>query len=498
MSERRQTRRTWPRRMRRFVSGLCLSAVLLACQFVLSHQPSSAAPQSYTDLEFPPLPEIQLPEYERLTLDNGLTVYLMENHDLPLVDGTALIRTGSRFESTDQTGLASLTGSLMRAGGTESNSPAALNQFLEDRAASIETRVSQTAASASFSTLSEDLEPVFERFADVLRRPAFDPAQVELTLNRTRGNLARRNDDPGDIAGREFDKVIYGEASPYGRSIEFETLANIDRRDMIEFYRENFFPNRMILGIYGDFQSEEMMARIQAAFGDWQPTAKPLPPLPEARQANSDEIFVVDQPQVNQSDVRLGHLGGLLRDEDYPALSVLNGVMNGFGGRLSNEIRSRQGLAYSVYAYWSPSYDFPGTFVAGAQTRTETTVPLIEGIREQIRMIQAEPISAAELNYAKESTLNSFVFNFQNPSQTLSRLMRYEYYGYPSDFIFQYQKAVEATTVEDIQRVAQTYLQPEKLVTLVVGNVNAFETSLKSLNKGEPVNRIELSTAPSS
>ncbi len=482
----------WSRRVRRFTTGLCLSVVLLSCQFLLSHQSSSAAPQSYQDLEFPPLPELQLPDYQRLQLNNGLTVYLMEDHDLPLVDGTALIRTGSRFESAEQAGLASLTGSLLRSGGTEKESPAELNQFLEDRAASIETSLRKTAGRATFSTLSEDLEPVFQRFADVMRRPAFDPTQVDLALAQTRGSLARRNDDPGDIAGREFNKVIYGETSPYGRTVEPETVDKISRPDMVKLYRETFFPNRMILGIYGDFDATEMLALIQDNFGDWKPTTQALPALPEVNQAHMDEVFVVDQPQVNQSDVRLGHLGGLLSSEDYPALSVLNGVMNGFGGRLPNEIRSRQGLAYSVYAYWSPSYDYPGTFVAGAQTRTETTIPLIEGIREQIRVVQDAPISEDELKYAKESTLNSFVFNFQNPSQTLSRLMRYEYYGYPSDFIFQYQKAVEATTAADVQRVAQEYLKPEKLVTLVVGNVKAFETSLKTLNKDQPLRRIKL------
>ncbi|NJR70922.1 MAG: insulinase family protein [Synechococcales cyanobacterium CRU_2_2] len=482
----------WSHRVRKLSLGLGLSLILLSLQFLLSHQPSNAAPQSYSELEFPPLPEIQLPEYQRLVLDNGLVVYLMEDHDLPLVDGTAFLRTGGRFESTAQTGLASLTGSLMRAGGTKTELPAQLNQFLEDRAASIETSISQTAAQASFSALTEDLEPVVRRFAQILRQPAFDPAQVDLALSRTRGNLARRNDDPGDIADREFDKVLYGTTSPYGRTVETETLEQINREEMMRFYQENFFPNRMILGIYGDFDSAQMTQLVQATLGDWKPTLKPLPPLPEVTQAQANQVFVVDQPQVNQSDVRLGHLGGLLSDRDYPALSVLNDVMNGFGGRLSNEIRSRQGLAYSVYAYWSPSYDFPGTFVAGAQTRTETTAQLIEGIRQQIKTVQETPISPEELELAKQSTLNSFVFNFQDPSQTLSRLMRYEYYGYPSDFIFQYQKAVAATTIADVQRVAQTYLKPEKFVTLVVGNVAAFEPSLKALNPDRPLERIAL------
>ncbi len=484
-------RSPWSRRLRRLVTGLGLAIALLSCQFMLSHQPSVASPKPYQDLVFPPLPEVKLPDYQRQVLDNGLTVYLMEDHELPLVDGSALIRTGSRFEPATQVGLASLTGQLMRSGGTRSERPEILNQFLEDRAASIETQIGTTAGQAKFSSLSEDLEPVFRRFVQVLRQPAFDPAQVDLALSRAKGNLARRNDDPGDIAEREFDKVLYGAESPYGRTVEAENLDQIHRDDLVGFYEDNLFPNRMILGIVGDFNSAEMMALIQDTLGDWKPTTQPLPPLPAVSQAHQNQTFVVDQPQMNQSDVRLGHLGGLASDRDYPILTVLNGVLNGFGGRLTNEIRSRQGLAYSVYAYWSPQYDYPGVFVAGAQTRTETTIPLIKGLREQIAQVQQTPISNDELKYAKESALNSFVFNFQEPSQTLSRLMRYEYYGYPLDFIFQYRTAVEAATAAAVQQAAQTYLQPDQLVTLIVGNVGAFEASLPSLN-GAPVQRIDL------
>jgi zinc protease len=175
-------------------------------------------------------------------------------------------------------------------------------------------------------------------------------------------------------------------------------------------------------------------------------------------------------------------LGGQLNSPDYAALDVMNQVMNGFGGRLFNEVRSRQGLAYSVYGYWNPRYDYPGTFIAGGQTRSDGTVPFIKGILAEIERIRTTPITPQELASAKDQVLNSFVFNFQDPGQTLSRLMRYEYYGYPEDFIFRYQKGVKATTIEDVQRVAQKYLQPDQVVTLVVGNASAIQPPLTSLS----------------
>jgi zinc protease len=238
----------------------------------------------------------------------------------------------------------------------------------------------------------------------------------------------------------------------------------------------------MILGIVGDFDSKAMRQMIQEKFGNWKPkgTAQ-TPPIPGAEQAKRGGVFLVNQPQLTQSNIVMGHLGGQLNSPDYAALSVLNGVLNGFGGRLFNEVRSRQGLAYTVYGYWGAQYDYPGVFLAGGQTRSDATVPFIKGVLSEIERIRTTSVTPAELSYAKESELNSFVFKFQDPSQTLSRLMRYEYYGYPKDFIFRYQREVEATTIEDIQRVAEKYLQPENIVTLVVGNAAAIQPPLTSI-----------------
>ncbi len=450
---------------------------------VLLGLPSMAATaQHYDELKFAPLPEIKLPKYERFVLDNGMIVYLLEDRELPLVGGTALIRTGDRFESADKVGLAGLTGTVMRTGGTTKHSPDQLNQLLEQRAASVETGINTTSGSASFSALSEDLPTVFELFSEVLRTPVFDQQQLELAKTQVRGGIARRNDDPEGIAGREFQKLLYGDASPYARTVEYATIDNISREDLVGFYQQYFHPNNIILGIVGDFNSAQMRSLIQKNLGDWKANPKLVKPtLPTVSQAKTGGVYVVNQPQLTQSYVQIGHLGGKLDSPDYAALDVLSGVLNGFGGRLFNSVRSRQGLAYTVYGVWSPKYDYPGIFLAGGQTRSDATVPFIKAIGQEIESLKAKPVTPAELAFAKDSTLNSFVFNFEDPAQTLSRLMRYEYYGYPADFIFRYEKGVKATTAADVQRVAKTYLKPENLVTLVVGNTTAIQPPLNQL-----------------
>lgn len=471
--------------------------IAVALLFLLLSPVKADEAKHYTDLELPPLPEIKIPDYTRYELDNGLTVFLMEDRELPLVSGQAYIKMGDRLEAADKIGLADIMGEVMRSGGTKSHSADELNQLLEFRAAAVETNVDTDSGNASFTALSEDLDEVFGLFAEVVREPIFPEDKIELAKTQLQGAISRRNDSPNNIAGREFKKLIYGSESPYARTIEYTTLNNIYRQDLVNFYRSYFHPNNIILGIVGDFDPQQMRSLIQREFGDWKPNPniEAIDRLPSVlgSPANPGGIFFINQPQLTQSYVQMGHLGGQLNSPDYTALSVLNGVLNGFGGRMFNKVRSEKGLAYSVYAFWRASYDYPGFFLAGGQTRSEATVPLIQAIFAEIERIREEPVTAKELQYAKDSTLNSFVFNFQSPSQTLSRLMRYEYYDYPENFIFQYQKGVEATTIADVQRVAKEYLQPDQLVTLVVGNQAEIQPPLSSLNPETTVTSIDIS-----
>ncbi|MEP0919168.1 insulinase family protein [Leptolyngbya sp. DQ-M1] len=471
------------------ISTLFVLAFLAVLLFV--HPAIAETPKHYTDLKFTPPPEIRVPEYTRFQLQNGMIVYLMEDHELPLVSGTALVKTGDRFEPANQIGLAELTGTVMRSGGTQKRTANQLNQLLEQRAAVVETGISTTAGSASFNTLTEDLPEVFDLFAEVIQQPAFAPDQLAIAKVQLQGGIARRNDDPNGIVGREFQKLIYGSDSPYARTVEYSTITNISRNDLIQFYSRSFRPDQMLLGIVGDFDSKQMRSAIESKFEAWKPAEQAIPSqLPSVSQAKQGGIFFVNQPQLNQSYLQIGHLGGQLNSPDYPALSVMEDVLSGFGRRLFNEVRSRQGLAYSVGASWSAQFDYPGVFIASGETRSDATVPFIRSVMNEIDHIRKEPISADELGFAKDTVLNSFIFNFQDPGQTLSRLLRYEYYGYPKDFIFQYRKAVEATTIPDVQRVAQKYLQPEKLVTLVVGNEKEIQPPLSSL--GQPVIPVDI------
>ena len=452
---------------------------------------AAQSPKHFDELTFDPLPEIQFPDFQRTTLDNGMTVYLMEDHDLPLVSGQAWIKTGSRLEPANKVGLASVTGEVIRTGGTQTHPADDLNQILEQRAASVEVSVSESSGQASFNSLTEDLDTVLDLFAEVLTEPALPQDKIDLAKKQRIGSIQRRNDDPDDVGRREFQRLVYGAQSPYARLQEYQSINAISREDVQGFYQDYFQPNRMILGLVGDFNSANMLELLNQRFSTWQSTQAAEDVLPEVIPASQGGTYLIDQPQLTQSTVQIGHIGGQLDDPDVFSLYVMNEVMNSFGGRLFNEVRSRQGLAYSVYGVWSPRYDYPGIFIAGGQTRSEATVPFVKSVKTEIEKLKNEPVTTAELTRAKDSILNSFVFNFDRPGKTLSRLMRYEYYGYPDDFIFKYQRGVKATTAGDILDAAQRNLKPENLITLVVGNQAGIKPELSSL--GQAVESIDIS-----
>jgi zinc protease len=453
---------------------------------LLAVRPAVASvPKHFDEITFKPLPELKLPPYEQFKLKNGMTVFLMEDHELPLVSGNLMVRTGSRNEDADRTGLASLTGSVLRSGGTIKNPATPLNELLEQKAASIESGISVNSGNVSFNSLTEDLPQVFDLFAEVIQSPALPQDKIDLTKFQVRGGIARRNDQANGILGREFRKLIYGATSPYARTVEYATIDRITQADVKSFYQSQFQPENFILGIVGDINPVEIKKTIEAKFGNFKPSTNTSKSVQNSavKQAESSGIFFASKPELTQSSIQIGHLGGKVIDRDYPALSVMNDILSGFGGRLFNEVRSRQGLAYSVYAAWSPQFDYPGIFVAGGDTKSESTVPFIRGVLKEIDRIRTEPVTQDELQRAKDSVINSFVFNFDDRSKVLSRVMRYEYFGYPKDYLFQYQKAVAATTIQDIQQAAARNLKPSQLVTMVVGNEKAIVPALSTLNQ---------------
>ena len=437
---------------------------------------------SYKDLKFPPLPALKIPEPATMTLPNGLRVYLLEDHELPLISGIAIIRTGNLFDPADRRGLAEMTGAVMRSGGTKDKTGDQIDVELENIAASVESGIGESSGTMSFSCLKENADEVMRLFHDVMTAPEFRQEKVDLEKTQLRSAISRRNDDANGILSREFGDIVYGRDTPYGWDIEYEHVNRIQRQDLIAFHKRYYFPANIMLGIYGDFSTPEMKARIQALFGGWRDTQPPVPKFPAVRGTPIPGVFVATKNDVTQTFFKVGHLGGVLSDRDYPALEVAADILGGgFSSRLFQRVRTQLGYAYSIGSSWGANYDHPGLFEIAGSTQSRYTVATIKAVLEELNRLRTSEVTDDELKTAKDTVLNGFVFFFDRPSKTLNRLLLYSYYEYPKDFIFQYQKAVAGVTKADVLRVAQRYFRPQDLTVVAVGNPKDFATPLTEL-----------------
>ena len=444
---------------------------------------------SYKDLKYPPLPALKIPEPTEITLSNGMKVMLLEDHELPLISGAALIRTGNLFDPPSKKGLAGLTGEVLRSGGTKARTGDQIDQDLENVAASIESQIGESSGTLSFSCLKENTDQVLALFRDLLSSPEFRQDKVDLSKTQSRSEISRRNDDAGGISEREFADIVYGRTTPYGWSIEYADIDNIQRDDLIRFYQRYYFPANMTLEVIGDFSTADMQAKLEQTLGSWKYSQPAVPAFPKVEDKTRPGIYLASKEDTTQTFFHVGELGGELRDKDYPALEVAADILGGgFHSRLFQSVRTKHGWAYNISADWSANYDHPGTFVISGSTQSAHTVDTLKAIGEEIEKIRTSEVTDDELQTAKDTVLNGFVFNFDRPSKTINRLMIYQYYGYPKDFIFQYQKAIASVTKADILRVAQKYFQAKDLTYVAVGNPKDFGTPLASLGiKVEPI-----------
>lgn len=456
---------------------------LLSVAFVL---PATAQkpvkPKNYKQLQYPPLRKIEIPEPMRFELSNGMIVYLLEDHALPTINASVLVHTGDRYEPADKVGLASLTGRVMRTGGTTSKTGDELDELLEKVAASVETFIGTTSGGANLNVMIEDIDLGLSVLADVLKNPAFRDDKIELAKITSRSAISRRNDDVQGIAGREFSRLIYGANHPYGRLTEYATIDNITKQDMVEFHKKYFVPNNMMIAVWGDFASADMKKKIEETFGSWERREVNFPPVPPLRLASQKSVNFIKKDDVNQGNIYIGHLGGQLNDPESAVLNLADAAFGGaFASRLFKRVRSEQGLAYNVGSTWGENFDYSGIFSISGSTKSNTTVKMVRSIEKELNDVVQNGITDEELKFAKDNYLNSFVFRYDTKSKIIRQLLTLEFYGYPKDFITKQQQETQNATKQSVNEAIRKRWKPELVSLLVVGKDSDFDEPLSSL-----------------
>jgi zinc protease len=454
----------------------------------LAFAPSALVAQEvkpWEQIPTPKLHEFKPQQPKRIQLKNGIVLFLQEDHELPFVSGRVMIPGGSRDEDAAKLGLVDLYGESWRTSGTAKLDGDAMDDLLAAKAAHIETGGDEDSTEISWNSLKGDADQVFSLALDLLMHPQFRADKLELAQQQLATGIVRRNDDEGEIAGRESNKLVYGADSPYARQAELATIGAVTVDDL-KAWHDRTIGGKLIVGVSGDFDPVAMEAKLRAAFESL-PAVKPNPARHEKFTDPKPGVYFINKDDVNQSNVQIVGLGTDRHNPDVPALAIMNEILGGgFASRLFQKVRTELGLAYAVGGSYGYAYDHPATFHVGVMTKSVSTVDATKAALGELDSMTARPFTDEELARAKDNLLNSFLFRYDSKAKVLGARENLEYYGYPADYLETYKAALEKVTVADLNAVAKKYIHPEKMAILVVGKGAEIKPPLDDLKLGAP------------
>jgi zinc protease len=407
----------------------------------------------------------------KFVTQNGITVLVLEQHFLPIVEVHALIKTGSAQDPPDKAGLANLVASLLDEG-TTTRSSKQLAEQIDFVGGALEAKAGEDFTTASARVLKKDVDLGFTLLADILQRPAFLKPEFERIRSQILGEMASDNDDPGHVAMKAFNQLVF-HGHPYRWPLNGteESLGKITHADVLNFYAKEYTPGQVILTVVGDVTIEQVTGLVQTHFGAWKKVSSPTRNVKNASPVEKKTVQLIEK-DLTQSNVILGH-GGISRtNPDFYAVTVMNYVLGagGFSSRLMDSIRDKQGLVYGIMSHFDARL-MPGSFWINFQTRTEATNQAIQSVLAEIKSIREAPVSDQELSEAKSFLMGSFPLRLDSTAKLAQVLAQVEFYGLGFEYFSQYPKWIERVTKEDVQRVAKQYLNPQRYALVVVGNV---------------------------
>jgi zinc protease len=460
----------------------CLRGLFLCVALCLSG--GTAGAQAHWPTEGPPRPlsarNVNFPPYEVQTLPNGLQVVAVLQHEEPAVSMRLLVRAGSASDPKGKLGLARLSASLIDQG-TTTRSAQELADAIDFIGGAMGAGAGTDLSYVNMLVMKDSFESGMRMLSDMARNPAYAPEEIDRQKQQTLSGLQVSAQDPDYIANAVFDRLVYG-FHPYGlpQTGTIESLSGITRDDLRAFHERYFTPNNSILAIVGDVTAEEAFATAKKVFADWPshdvvPEKYIDPPDPTRR------VVVVNKPDAVQTEIRVGHVGIQRKHPDYMALNLAIRILGGEGSnRLHQVLRTERGLTYGAQADMD-TLEKSGDIEAETNTRTEATGEVVRLIVDEFSRLQRERVGERELENAKAYMTGSFPLTIETPDQIAMQVLNVVFYGLPLEDLQNFRDRVNAVTVDDIQRVARTYLKPDRLSIVLVGDAQAFSTQLKGI-----------------
>jgi zinc protease len=430
-------------------------------------------------------PALRLPPIQKRTLSNGLPVWVVETHEVPVANVTVIIKAGAAADPIGKYGLASFTSAMLDEG-AGSRGALELADAIEFLGASISTGSSMDASTVRLQTPVSRLEAALPLLSDVVLRPTFPSAELERLRQQRLTSLLQLRDNPSALATAAFARVLYGPRHRYGTGTTGNEATNgeMSVADLTSFYSTYYQPRNAHLLVVGDVTADDVLARIEGVFGGWKNGAAAAPvALPAASQHASRQIYLVDKPGAQQSQIRIGWIGVARRTADYHVLDVLNTILGGsFTSRLNQNLRERNGYAYGA----SSGFDMrgeAGPFVAAAGVQTDKTVESIREFFNELDGMQ-QPIPADELARARNLEALGFPGSFETTAGIAGNLSELVIYGLPESTFTDYVATIQAVTAADVARAARTYLQTDKFAVVVVGDLATIEKPVRDAGLG--------------
>lgn len=464
-------------------------------------QETGQVPRHPRDLKFQPL-TYDPPERAkyRNELAGGVVAYMVEDHDLPLIQVTVSMRAGAYLEPQGKTGLAAATGSLIRGGGAGSMTAEQFDEEVAFLAANMSSNLGGATGAASANFLAKDTDKALDLFFQMLRSPVFQQDRLDLYKVQQLQQMERRNDDTEDIEAREWNRLTRGTDHFSSTDTTKASIESLTRADLQAFHRQFVHPANFVLAVSGDFKTADMKARLEKAMAGWAKGEKSAA-VPPPKFTPAPGLYLVNKADVNQGRVSIGHLGIQRGNPDEIAIDLMNDILggSGFTSRITNRVRSDEGLAYSAGSAFNAGAFYPGLFRASFQSKNPSVARALQIVVDEINRIRSEPVSAEELDTVKTSAIEVFPRFFASANAIAGTFATDELTGRDPNFWKTYRDRVRAVTVEDIRRVAQQYLKPDALVILAVGNVDEMlkgdpdrpDFSLEKLAQGK-ITRIPL------
>jgi zinc protease len=438
----------------------------------------------------------------RHVLSNGVVAYLVEDHDLPLINISTLVRTGKYLEPRGKEGLASLTGSQIRSGGTTSKSAEQFDEAADFLAAQMGSFIGDTQANANLNCLSKEIDKGLALFFDMLKNPGFQQDRLTLAKSQILQQMERRNDRTEGIEDREWDRLMRGDDFFTNRESTKSSIESITREDLMAFHKKYYNPGGFLFAVSGDFKTSDMIAKLESAMQGWESSKEPVPEVPKPSHTPVAGVYSVHKADVNQGRASIGHLGVMRDNPDSFALDIMNDILGGggFTSRIVSRVRSDEGLAYSAGSGFGFGIYYPGVFRANFQSKSPTVAQATAIILEEIEKIRTVPVSKEELDTAVNQAIEVFPRFFATAGQIAGTFVQDEYTKRPEDYWDKYRDRIKAVTADDVLRVAKQYLHPDQLVILVVGNIDDIlkgdpdkpQYSMSKAAKGAQIQRIPL------